>query len=229
MELDKLDAQTFSNLIGDLGFSLLPPTHPGSPGYSGLLVAIRKRPTGEHFDPQTLILPLYDGEEITWRRLSMLTPASEVEHICPGRLILADRLGKRLEFFTFGGTLKVITEPDAVLCAITSPAPILELVEEQETVADWLAAEAEAIWARTRSKWGIQDDEFERRLAQTSPLSLYTSTLHSVLSHWKQGPGLEQTHALLGEALAKERHWLKNQGLWPTTPLTVEQLLAPDL
>jgi hypothetical protein len=37
------------------GYYLLPKFHPHSPGYTGLLVAIRERPTGMHFDPESII------------------------------------------------------------------------------------------------------------------------------------------------------------------------------
>jgi len=228
MDLSTLNAQTFRQLVGDLGFTLLPPLHPGSPGYDGLLVVIRKKPTDKHFDPNKLILPLYNEEdEIDWKTLSILS-LPEADRICPGRVILADRLDKQLEFFTFGGQLKVMTEGEDLLCAIGSPAPILELVEEEETVANWLAAESEAVWAEVRAAWGIQDEEFERRLARADPLALYTATLHTILSRWERNPALQEAHQHLWDALSQEKHWLKTQGLWPDKPLTAEDLLAPD-
>ena len=73
------DIQALAKLIKGRGFSLLPPPHPGSPGYSGLLVAIRKQPTGERFDPERLILPLRDNGGVDWwRKLSLLSPPPEM-------------------------------------------------------------------------------------------------------------------------------------------------------
>lgn len=225
----KLDEQAFAEMIEGQGFTLLASLHLGSLGYGGLLVAIRKQPTDEHFDPERLQLPLRDDDGVDWwRTLSLLSPSPASAHVCPGRLILVDRFEKRLEFFSFGGTLQVTRRSGEMWCSISSPAPILELVTEQETVIDQLAAEAEALWAGVRANWGIADEEFERRLALVEPLSLYMTTLHTLLSRWKSSPALEQTYHQAWEMLSHEKHWLVGQGLWPSLPLTLEGLLAPD-
>lgn len=225
---NELGAQVFSEMIEGQGFALLPSSHPGSPGYSGLLVAIRKQPTGEHFDPERLNLPLQDESGIDWwRTLSLLSPPEKSAHVCPGRVILLDRFEKQLEFFSFGGTLEVISRPHELWCAISSPAPILELVAERDTIADQLASEAKALWAEIRAKWGPRDHEFERRLAEAAPLPLYTATLHAILSRWESAPALEQTYHQSWDVLVHEKHWLVSQGLWPSPPLTVERLLGP--
>jgi len=225
----ELDAQAFSELIEGLGFALLPPSHPGSPGCSGLLVSVRKHPTDEHFDPERVILPLRDDSGVhRWRTLSLLSPPLKSVHVCPGRMMLKDRFEKCLEFFTFGGTLDVIKKPGEMQCLISSPVPILELVAEEETVVEHLASEAESLWAEIRVRWGIDDDGFEHRLAQIAPLQLYTATLHSILSRWESAPVLEQIYHESWEALCHEKQWLVAQGLWPNTPLMLELLLAPD-
>ena len=225
----ELDVQALSELIAGQGFALLPPSHHGSLGCSGLLVAIRKQPTSEHFDPERLILALRDDSGVhRWRTLSLLSPPLKSVRVCPGRMILEDRFEKRLEFFTFGGTLDVITRLGEMQCFIRSPVPILELVAEKETVVEHLASEAESLWAEIRARWGIDDDGFERRLAQVAPLQLYTATLHSILSRWESAPVLEQTYHESWEVLCHEKQWLVAQGLWPSTPLTLELLLAPD-
>lgn len=101
-----MDQQSPLELMQNWGYYLLPKSHRDSPGYAGLLVAIRQQPTGEHFDPRRLHLRLRDVKGIVeWRTLDWLTPLEASAHACPGRLILRDRFDKSVEFFTFGGSL----------------------------------------------------------------------------------------------------------------------------
>ena len=49
------------------GYYLLPKSHWNSPGYTGLLVAIRADPSRMHYDPQSIRLRLRDKHgEATW-------------------------------------------------------------------------------------------------------------------------------------------------------------------
>jgi len=54
-----------------------------------------------------------------WRSLSLLSPEPDSDRVCPGRVIVRDRFDKRVEFFTFGGSLEVIPAPDAQVYAAT--------------------------------------------------------------------------------------------------------------
>ncbi len=90
--------QSVLELMKNWGYYPLAKPHPGSPAYSGLLVAIRKEPTGKHFDSQTLHLRLrdeYGGAR--WRILSWLSPLEGVGHVCPGMITLQDRSGKQVD------------------------------------------------------------------------------------------------------------------------------------
>jgi hypothetical protein len=136
-----MDERAVLEVVRDLGYQLLPQTHRHSPGGSGLLVAIRREPTGKHYDPTTMHLRLRDVHGMAKQRsLSLLSPGPDSDRVCPGRVILSDRLDKGVEFFAFGGSLEVIPAPDAQVYVLHSPAPILALVAEEETVADLLAA-----------------------------------------------------------------------------------------
>jgi hypothetical protein len=110
--------------VRDLGYQLLPRTHRDSPGGSGLVVALRKEPTGKHFDPKAIRVRLRDVHGVAKQRsLSLLSQAPDSDRVCPGRVILTDRMDKRVEFFTFGGSLQVISAPDAQVYALRSSAP----------------------------------------------------------------------------------------------------------
>ena len=224
-----MDERAVLEAVENLGYQLLPQTHLHSPGGSGLVVAIRKEPTGKHFDPKTMHLPLRDMHDMAKQRsLSLLSPGPDSDHVCPGRVILSDRLDKRVEFFTFGGTLEVIPAPDAEVYALHSPAPVLELVVEEETVADQLAAETESLLGRLEVRWGHDEDGFKRRLAEIEPLQCYMSTLHSLIELYENSHALEETYHELCGVLHREKEWLVGQGFWPEKPPLLEDLLAPE-
>jgi len=103
-----MDQEPHAALSEDLGYRLLAPHHRGSPGHSGLLVALRDLPTGRHFDPEALSLVLRDAEglaqEVLLTRGQIPFPAG---HVCPGPIVVSDWRDKRLHFFTFGGRVKM--------------------------------------------------------------------------------------------------------------------------
>jgi hypothetical protein len=216
------------------GYYLLPKSHPDSPGYTGLLVAIRKQPTEKHFDPQTMRLRLRDKHnEATWTTLGLHSPVGLLikasVHVCPGEVMLRDRMDKRANFFVFGGSLEAVSVPGETVYSLRSPAPILKLTDDPESVPDQLASETEAFIGELQVRWGSDEEGFARRLAQVDPLQFYVATLQSILARY------ERDHHALQEAfhefylvLRKERGWLMERGKWPTTPPRLEALLAPN-
>jgi len=213
----------------DWGYYLLPQSHRDSPGYAGVLIVIREQPTGKHFDPKTLYLPVRDVEGVAkWTKLSWSSPPTDSNHVCPGRVILSDRFDKRVEFFTFGGSLEVTSGSGEMVCSLHSPAPVLELVAQQETIPDQLASETEALMGKIRAKWELDDRGFNQRLAEVNPLQFYLATLQSILLQYKHTPTLAEVYHELRDALLREKEWLVAKDLWPVDSLRLEDLLAPD-
>jgi hypothetical protein len=161
------------------------------------------------------------------RSLSLSSPGPDSDRVCPGRVILSDRFDKRAEFFTFGGSLEVIPTPGAQVYALRSPAPVLELVAEEETAADQFAAETESLLGQLEVRWGRDEHGFSRRLAEIEPLPFYMSTLHSLIEQYGQCHALEETYHELCDVLHREKQWLVEQGFWPPKPLLLEDLLEP--
>jgi hypothetical protein len=223
-----MNEQSVFELMKNWGYYPLAKPHPGSPGHTGLLVAIRKEPTGKHFDPQMLHLRLrdeYGGAE--WKTLSWLSPLEGVGHACPGTITLQDRLGKLVEFFTFGGSLGMTSGPGEMIYSLHSPAPVLELTAQEETFPDQLAIETEEQLGKIEVKWGKDEKGFSRRLAEVDSLQFYLATLGSILRHYEQVDILEKAHREFFAALRREREWLVQKRLWPAKPLALEDLLAP--
>jgi hypothetical protein len=211
------------------GYLLLPQAHPHSPGYTGLRIFIRARPTSLRFDPKMIRLHLCDKYgKANWTELQFGSPDQEAKHVCPGQVILRDRLDRRVHFFTFGSSLEVACTPDVIVYSLHSPAPILQLTEPEESIPDQLASETEAIMGKLQARWGSNDEGFAWQLAQVDPLQFYLASLHSILLRCRQSRALQQYLDDLYDALLREKEWLMKSGQWPASPLTLEKLLAPD-
>jgi hypothetical protein len=158
----------------------------------------------------------------------LLSPAPNSDRVCPGHVILRDRIDKRVEFFTFGGSLEILSTPDAQVYVLRSPAPVLELVAKEETLADQVAAETESLLGQAEALWRHDECGFNRRLAEIEPLQFYESTLHSLIEKCEHSHSLEVTYRELHSALRQEKAWLVGQGLWPADPPLLQDLLRPD-
>lgn len=222
-----MDEQSLLALVKDWGYRVLPPPHPHSLGYSGLVVAVRKEPTGLHFDPERLHLRLVDHTgRARWTTVSRLSPLEGTRRLCPGMISLHDRSGKRVDFFAFGGLVESSSLADQTVMVLRSPSPLLELTAQKETVADQLADETELLVAEAEAKWGPDEAGFERRLAGVEPLEFYLAVLHTVLDRYQPDDVLCAAYHDLCAALEGEKEWLVGERSWPARPRQVEELLA---
>ncbi len=230
-----MEEQSILHLMEDWGYYLLPKSHPQSPGYTGLLVTIRKEPTGKHFDPQSMRLWIRllrdEQEEIRQAKLWIDSPtALPIKgsiHVCPGWVVLRDRHDRRASFFVFGGSLEAVSVPSETIYSLHSPAPILEITENLESVPDLLASETEALLGELQVKWGLGEEGFVRRLAQVDPLQFYLATLNSILARYEHDHTLQEASHEFYLALGNEKRWLVEKGQWPPSS-RLEELVAPD-
>lgn len=224
-----MNEQSILHQMEHWGYYLLPKSHPESPGYTGLLVAIRETPTGEHFDPESIHLRIIeDNKDTNWATFRSKMLFQKSKQIGPGQVSLRDRIDKRVKFFTFGGFLEATSIPGETVYSLRSPAPILDLYESPESVADQLAFETEAMIAEQKVRWGSNERGFLRRLAQTPPLEFYLAVLHSILQRYELCSALHLSFQQLYDALLREKKWLGEMAQWPATPHDVSQLFAPD-
>ncbi len=211
------------------GYYLLPRSHQCSPGYTGLLVAIRETPTGIHFDPEVMRLWLqYENGTASRATLRLRSPFQGPRRVCPGRVVLRDRMDKRVEFFIFGGSLEATSIPGETVYILRSPTPVIELDESLESIPNQLAFETEVILGEMEARWGLDKEGFIQRLSQVDPLQFYLGNLHSILTRCERSQALQETYHNLYHALLEEKRWLVKAGLRTATPVTLEGLLAPD-
>jgi hypothetical protein len=224
-----MDLQAIIEYVKGWGYRTLPEHHAGSPGHPGLIVAIREKPTRQHYDPYRLQLYLRDVDgRATWRTLSWLTPTAKSDRFCPGPIILHDRHGKEAEFFAFGGTLRTTSRETEWIYVLQSAAPILELTEDEETLSDQLASEVEELMAEAKARWQGDDEGFDKRLGNVDPVQLYTSALFTLLERFQHSRAMMASYAALAELLENEKEWLVQQHVWPAAPPRVKDLLSPQ-
>lgn len=211
--------------VENWGYFLLPPSHPASPGYTGLLVAMRATPTGKHFDPETLHLHIVGAhgrpEAVSFIRNSEF---GVTQRVAVGEIKLTDRRSKAIEFFTFGGSLEALALEEETVYSVRSLAPILFLTPLVDTPSDQLVSEVQVQLNALRAKWGAREIEFEQRLAAIPPQNLYDAALHSLLEKYANSHALHDTFAPFYKMLTQETEWLKTNGMWNGAGLTLEQL-----
>jgi hypothetical protein len=217
--------------MAHLGFATLLPVHPHCPGYRILAVALRHHPTYAHFDPERVTLSLYRSgdqpEVVHWQRQ---TPLRRPLPACPGPVVITDRVNKRVQFFTFGGTLQLVAdghEPGTVYWVLTSPAPILPLHHDlMPGQDDQLAAECEAFLARLDARERVAGEDLMARLAELDPLQRYAGCIVAITDEYQQTLRLRQAFPDLYRLLKQERAWLETLPGAPWKPLL--QLVNPS-
>jgi hypothetical protein len=214
--------------IASLGYFLLPSTTANSPGYPGLLVAIRAEPTGEHYDPEVLHVHLRTTDGLArWCDLARQPLLHAPEQVVLGRLSLRDRVDKRVDFFTFGGCLDITTTAKETIYTLTSPAPILELTGRRDEISDQLTTEVEALMAGYLARWGRNNDGLVRCLVQQEPLVLYVACLKSLYRQYQQVSLFRQEYPQFYTMLRSERERLANENAWTHIQPDLEALLRP--
>jgi hypothetical protein len=140
---------------------------------------------------------------------------------------LTDRYDKRVDFFTFGGHLETVTQPDERIIILRSPVPILEIFNDLTCISDQLAFEAEGLLARMHARWTKDDEGFARRLGQAEPLEFYLASLNEIMGRYEHHRDLRSSWPGFYSKLVAEKDWLIQQGRWPDSVTSPEDILAP--
>jgi len=226
---ENMSGQDFFGKMEKWGYYLLPKSHAHCFGHTGLLVAIRETPTEQHFDPEFIHLRLSDEDNMPKIVTLKLKPVfARPRHVCPGRVVLYDRIDKRVHFFTFGGSLETISASDETIYFLHSPGPILEITEDQRSIPDQLAFEIEGLLGKCQAKWGTNDDGFACCLAQVDPRQLYLTSLQTILIRHQQHQALRRRHFKFYTALRQEKERLMQVGQWPAKLPLLEGLFDPN-
>ncbi len=224
-----LTPEEWAEAVHGWGYRLLDRPHAHSPGYRILLVALRDTPTHEHYDPEWVELCLLKPENLLESiRLSRATQTMTHGRVCPGDILLEDRVRKEVHFFTYGARLDVVHLEELTVCAFLSTAPILPLFEEWSTFANQLESESAAQLAEIRARWGIDETGYVQRLAKTPENEIYIAALRSIITTYRRSPVLKESFQEFYISIREELRWqLENNGVPEQGPL-LEELLGPS-
>ena len=173
------------------------------PGYAVLEAQMRDLPTEHHFDPLYFSLQIAVPGGMCETVIEHPWPGEATLRVCAGAIDLIDRKGKRLDAFTFGGTLHIQPEDEVTLVRFSSPAPIL-VEEGYNSFEGLMTDEVEIILAARRAAWGNDCDGFEARLAAAEPLGLYFGCLRAVLARLESNRSADEQTTHLKHVLRDE-------------------------
>ena len=194
----------------ELGFLFHSPENSQAIGHPQLDANLYEIPTGEHFDPYQLTLPV-ETENEGVKNTSFYHPADPGSYrVGVGRIILADQEEKEIEAFIFGGELEISVFPERSFCQIRSSAPIFYVNRFAEDELG-LVNEYEGELARLRAAWKHATPDFDQRLAQIDPKTLFIAFGFGTLGGLAQaafefGPFVVVALLLLLAGLAARRH-----------------------
>ncbi len=214
--------------VPDLGYHFYPPQEMHHPGHPRLDVFLSARPSGQHFDPLRAEYPApaaHGGIEA----LTVQHPWSRAKQyrVCAGRILLTDRLGKRVEAFSYGGDLQIETRALQTHCALRSAAPIFALYGPLG-LPMWLAAETEILLACLEARVDRQGArDFDERLARMAPQTLYVCSLQALLEKWCHSRSGSRALDRQGEHFIHEEiARLQESGSWPRAGCSMAELFG---
>lgn len=225
-----LEAAELVRYMENWGYTLSEPTHPRSPGYGRLIIAMRRFPTEAHYDPEAIHLLMCGTRTMPVRTtVQMDTTLVASAKICPGLIEMRDRVDARRAFYTYGATIDRGNTGETTVIDIQSPAPILELTRGtlDESASEQLVSETEALWAKERVRFGADDLGFTRSLGAIEPTVLYASTVHTLWESYQESRILRQTFPQFYSMLRRESEWLKNSGYDGMVTKSLHEMLNP--
>ncbi len=159
-------------LLEQLGF-LLVPGPPVAVGPAYLFIALRRRPTLIHFDPERVdYWEAVDGRGLPATLESSASPQGHASFAW-GTIRIVDRLGVSNEFVAFGGDLSVSREDGVTVAVLSSAAPIVARGGHSQT---WEPVSREIVGFLAQLRAAAEPGgDLERRLAEHTPTALYAA------------------------------------------------------
>ncbi len=164
----------------EIGYRFEPFADPRLPGHPKLQVVIYAQPTLQHYDPESIEVPIVtSSHHLESRLIRHLAPRHETLRVCAGTIIIRDRVNKEVEVFSLGGELSIDSHFDHTVCTLISPAPIFDLLSEH-SLSVLVAEEIEMLLAERRAAWAARPNLFDERLACAEPWLLFAACLKAL-------------------------------------------------
>lgn len=200
----------------DLGYDFHAGTGNRFPGHPQLDITLWEIPTQRHFDPEKVKFEISESGQLEAITITHPWTGPRQFRVCAGRIYIDDRKHKRVEAFSFGGTLEITTQKELTICRLSSTAPIFDMVK-LDSLSTAVATEAEVLLAERRADWDpLHPHTFEQHLATAVPLELYArclTTLHDMFAHYHEHH--DHLYHQLIRFVASEIKFLQHSGQWP--------------
>lgn len=200
----------------DLGYIFHPATAQNVFGGNRFDVVLHEHPTLRHYDPKSVEVTVVANQESTYTAHVHYHTVPDHFRVCAGRIMVTDRIGKRVEAFCFGGTLDIIHQHQETICVFQSPVPILDL-RALHSVHMLFANEVEILIAERRAVWDpLHPHDFVHHLAQVDPTSLYVACLDAIAAKFAEYPLVSDPvyHQFI-HLLHEEIETWRRDGRWP--------------
>ena len=198
--------------LARLGFVVVNGTHPEATGTAQLLVALRSRPTLEHFDPELVEHWVASGGRGRPAEITRATPIPRHEPFSWGTIRAVDRLEVFNSFLTFGGDVTVAAlDADTTIVLFESPAPIVRSTGHSQSV-DPLTGEVGAFFARLKVPIDFQPG-VEQRIAALAPRMLYGAMVAALQRRYARTEALREAHPAIAAWASREARRMREEHL----------------
>jgi hypothetical protein len=168
-----------SDVIADLGFSIVTGGHPDNPVATDLVVALRDEPTLLHFDPEEVSYWVPEGGRGRPRHVERATSVPFEGRFSWGRIEIVDRVGASNHWLSFGGTVHAAAHDDTTtIVMFVSPTPIQRWSGHSQGM-DPLTPEIGAFFGRLMIPIDFEPGA-EALIAAAPPQALYCAFLQDV-------------------------------------------------
>ncbi len=193
--------------VAQLGFLNVNGTAPQAPGGANLVVALRERPTLEHFDPERVEHWMAAAGRGRPGEITRKTPLPVERPFAWGTIRVVDRLDVFNSFLTFGGTVRAVEwEATTTLVVLSSHAPILRSSGHSQAV-DLSTGEVGAFFARMMIPIDFTPGA-EQQIASADPMTVYAAFHASVEARLNASEELRATHPRFAGWCKRERRRL---------------------
>jgi hypothetical protein len=196
--------------LARLGFVVVSGSHPEETGTAQLLVALRSRPTLEHFDPELVEHWVASGGRGRLAEITRATAIPRHEPFSWGTIRAVDRLEAFNSFLSFGGDVTVAAlDADTTIVVFESPAPIVRSTGHSQSV-DPLTGEVGAFFARIKVPIDFSPG-VEPRIAAMSPRALHGAMLAVLQRRYAHAEALREAHPAIAAWASREAHRMRGE------------------
>jgi hypothetical protein len=193
--------------VEHLGFLDVHGTAPQSPGGANLVVALRERPSLEHFDPERIEYWIAHADRGRPAEITRKTAMPVEQPFEWGTIRVVDRLEVSNSFLTFGGTLRAAAvDASTTLVVFSSHAPILRSSGHSQQI-DLSAGEVGAFFAEMIVPVHFMPGA-EQRVAASTAMAVYAAFHVSAAARYEASEELRLTHPGFAAWCVRERRRL---------------------